>query len=331
MYTATLGFFLLGLLAAMAGGYFGAAIGANFAFTLTGVLILFSWGIFAGTGSDIGFIYAAFGPLMGPHVAFAGGVAAAAYAAKRDDTADGRDVSTPQARHGRVDILLVGAAFGVFGYLFNLGLGFIPWFGTHVDTVALTVFTSAVVARLMFGGSLMNPEKYNDAPSFFGKIAPNETDHWLRYQEKPSQYLPLGFFAGILAAAAAVVLSHMVPGASAWAQTLPFAISAVIIGFLILGAPMPVQHHITIIAGLAAVKFLPVIAGSGFSWEGEWGSSQWLTAIGAVLIGAVFGMVSAFLGEIQSRLFHQRGKTHIDPPAAAIWIGTLLVLVLSGN
>lgn len=331
MFTETIALFLLGLIAASAGGYFGAAIGANFAFTLTGVTILFAWGIYASTGSDVGFNYAAFGPFMGPHVAFAGGVAAAAYAYKKGYIEDGRDASTPLARLGRVDVLLVGAAFGVFGYLFNIGLSFIPWFGGHIDSVALTVFTSGVLARVLFAGSLMTPEKYNQSSSFLGKIAPNDTDHWLRYQEKPSQFLTLGFFAGLLAAAVSVMLAHFVPGADAWAQTLPFAISAIIIGFLILGAPMPVQHHITIIAGLAAVKFMPVLAGAGFAWNGPWDDALWFTAIGAIGIGAVFGMVSAFLGEIQSRLFHQRGRSHIDPPAAAIWIGTLLVLTLSGN
>ena len=94
---------------------------------------------------------------------------------------------------------------------------------------------------------------------------------------------------------------------------------------------MPVQHHITIIGGLAAVKFMPVLAGAGFEWNATWTSASWMVAIGAVLIGCVFGMISAFLGEFQSQLFHQRGTTHVDPPAATIWVSTLLVLTLSGN
>ena len=80
MFTSDIAIFLLGLIAAIFGGYFGAAIGGNFAFTLTGFMILFSWGIFAVGGSDIGFNYVAFGPVMGPHITFAAGVAGAAYA-----------------------------------------------------------------------------------------------------------------------------------------------------------------------------------------------------------------------------------------------------------
>ena len=295
-------------------------------------MILFSWGIFAVGGSDIGFNYVAFGPVMGPHITFAAGVAGAAYAMHKGLIESGRDASSPLARLGRLDVLLVGAAFGAFGYLFNIGLSFIPWFGSHIDTVALTVFTSNVLARLIWGNGLLSPQNYNKgATSFMKKIAPNDTYFWLRYQEKPGQYLPLGFFAGGMAAAVSIMLAHYVQGGSAWAQTLPFAISAIIIGFLILGAEMPVQHHITIIGGLAAVKFMPVLAGAGFEWNATWTSATWMVAIGAVLIGCVFGMISAFLGEFQSQLFHQRGTTHVDPPAAAIWVSTLLVLTLSGN
>ena len=332
MFTSDIAIFLLGLIAALFGGYFGAAIGGNFAFTLTGFMILFSWGIFAVGGSDIGFNYVAFGPVMGPHITFAAGVAGAAYAMHKGLIESGRDASSPLARLGRLDVLLVGAAFGAFGYLFNIGLSFIPWFGSHIDTVALTVFTSNVLARLIWGNGLLSPQNYNKgATSFMKKIAPNDTYFWLRYQEKPGQYLPLGFFAGGMAAAVSIMLAHYVQGGSAWAQTLPFAISAIIIGFLILGAEMPVQHHITIIGGLAAVKFMPVLAGAGFEWNATWTSATWMVAIGAVLIGCVFGMISAFLGEFQSQLFHQRGTTHVDPPAAAIWVSTLLVLTLSGN
>ena len=112
MFTSDIAIFLLGLIAAIFGGYFGAAIGGNFAFALTGFMILVSWGIFVGSGSDIGFNYLAFGPVMGPHITFAAGCAAAAYAMHKGLIESGRDATSPLARLGRVDVLLVGAAFG---------------------------------------------------------------------------------------------------------------------------------------------------------------------------------------------------------------------------
>ena len=83
--------------------------------------------------------------------------------------------------------------------------------------------------------------------------------------------------------------------------------------FLSLGLSFPVTHHITIIAGLGALTFLPIVGGN---------------AILATVIGAVFGMLSAWSAELFARLWHDHGNTHIDPPAAAIWPMTTVVLTL---
>ena len=163
--------YLFGLAVAVAGGFFGAAIGGNFAFAITGFTVLTSFGIYLGTESTAGFTYLAFGPFAGPHIAFAGGVGAAAYAARRG-YADGKDATSPLARLGKPDVLWVGAAFGVFGYVVQNLITKIPWFGSHTDSVALTVVLSAVVARLVAGGNFLNREKFNDSTSFLGKIAP---------------------------------------------------------------------------------------------------------------------------------------------------------------
>ena len=95
MFTTSVGVFVFGLLATIAGGAVGAAIGGNYAFVLTGFCVLASWGVFAATGNTFGLDYLAFGPFMGPHVAFAGGVAAAIYARYRGRLGDGKDVNTP--------------------------------------------------------------------------------------------------------------------------------------------------------------------------------------------------------------------------------------------
>ena len=152
MFTTSVGVFVFGLLATIAGGAVGAAIGGNYAFVLTGFCVLASWGVFAATGNTFGLDYLAFGPFMGPHIAFAGGVAAAIYARYRGHLGDGKDVNTPLAGIGHPDILCVGAAFGIFGYLCQIGISNIPWFGKHTDPVALTVLLSGLLARLIFGG-----------------------------------------------------------------------------------------------------------------------------------------------------------------------------------
>ena len=117
MFTASLGIFLLGLLAAAAGGFFGAAIGGNFAFALTGFCVLFAWGIAVtpvgstlGIDPSIAFNYIAFGPFVGPHITFAAGAAAAAYAAHKGYIPSGKDATSPLAGLGRPSVLMVGSA-----------------------------------------------------------------------------------------------------------------------------------------------------------------------------------------------------------------------------
>lgn len=334
MFTASFGIFLLGLLASLAGGFVGAAIGGNFAFVLTGFNVLVAWGLFAGAGTTIGFDYLAFGPFAGPYVMFAGGAAAAAYAWKKGYLESAKDINSPLAGIGKLDVLLVGALFGMFGYLFQIGVSYIPWFGKHTDSVALTVVVSALVARVLFGsktgsGSILNPEKYNNASGFMGKIAPTPESQWLPWQEKFGYLVGLGGFFGAFAAGASIMLGHYIPGAAGLANSFPFAISAIIILFLIMGFNMPVQHHITNIGGLAGVMFLPVIAGANFDWNGTWGSGDWTKAAIAILVGALFGILSGWLCEFFARVWYDRGTTHVDPPASAIWIMNTVVVGLA--
>ncbi|QAY64801.1 hypothetical protein ET495_07595 [Xylanimonas allomyrinae] len=311
------GFFIL---ASLAGGFLGAAIGANFAFGLTGITVLLGLASLAGTGSTAVLDYIAFGPFTGPHVAFAGGVAAAAYAAKRGYCDDGKDATTPLARLGKPDVLLVGALFGAGGYIVQTGIFHLPWFGAHTDPVALTVVISAIVARVAFGKSrslfdLRRPAGRDLAPRGLAAIAPDDKFAWVRYQERPAQFLTLGLFSGAAAAGASLWLHDAFPAIAeaGTAHVFPFAISAVTIIFLILGAPMPVTHHMTITGALAAVTFLPIV-GHNVSV--------------ALLIGAAAGALAAAIGELCSRGMHIRGTTHFDPPAAAIWPTTTVILGL---
>ncbi|WP_257477729.1 hypothetical protein [Acidipropionibacterium jensenii] len=354
MFTASLGVFLFGLLAAIAGGAVGAAIGGNYAFVMTGFMVLASWGIFAATGSTFGFDFLAFGPFFGPYVAFAGGVAGAIYARYKGYMTDGKDVNSPLAGLGKPDILFVGSLFGVFGYLVQIGISKLPWFGTHTDSVALTVLISGLAARWIFGandrklfaGSLHNPELFHeDATSFPAKIKPGPNGRWLEWQEKPSQLLTIGSLFGVFAGTASLFLAANVGAyltskgfanhlAAANANSFAFGVSAIIILFLITNRNMPVQHHVTNIAGLAAVQFFPLLMGSTFAaykwtYTSSWDSHTWMMALVALLIAAVFGIVAAVLAELAARLWYDRGTSHIDPPAASIWISNTIVVSLA--
>lgn len=352
---------LFGLIAALGGGFFGAAIGGNFSFVITGFTVLLGLGVAAFSGGhapDAGVASAvsgtvfgnlAFGPFTGPHVAFGGAVAGAAYAAKKGYSDSGKDIVQPLARLGKPDVLLVGALFGAVGFVLQKLFSLIPWYGSHGDSVAITVFTSALLVRMIFGAnatdpqhgsSLLNPEKYGKD----SKFAPRDDAGWLRFMETPAQLLPLGFFVGLLAAFSAIMLANTVPGIGGNANVFPFAISAVTIFFLNIGYNIPVTHHITNIAGLGAIMFYPIFTGQHpASAAGGFNAAVFNTtvplnygaAIGAVIVGGLFGVMSAFICEWGARFFYNRGTTHIDPPAFAIFISNTIVwivaLIVSGT
>lgn len=306
---------LFWLIAAAGGGFFGAAIGGNFAFGFTGILILLGFGVTMATGSDVAFNYLAFGPVFGPHIAFAGAAAAAAYAAKKgrlQDTGKGRDINTALAGLGEPDVLLVGSLFGMLGYVINTLIAMIPWFGTHTDTVALTVVIQGLITRLLFSST-----------GIFGWVSKLDGDRrWIVWQEKPSQWITIGALGGLFGAGAATMVYYhasalLDPDTAATlmanAKTLPFAISAITIFLLVFGVTIPVSHHITIIGGLAGVTFFEATQ----------------SGVLALILGAVFGVMSAAIAELGNRLCYAHGDTHIDPPAFAIWPSTTIVIVLS--
>lgn len=303
-------FDVLSLLLAAGGGFFAAAIGGLHAFVFTGFLVLAGQAVIMGGGTPDLLTYGAFGPLFGPHISFAGGVAAVAYAARSGKEVGGKDIGVPLIGIERPDVLMVGAGFGMIGYVIQFLLAKIPGIGGLWDSVALTVILSAFIVRLAFGRSSI----FGNLPegSGWGRFAPRDDAAWVRWHEKTVPNVVLGLFTGLLAGGVCLKLAEFYPH---WAQagaayTFVFGISAMSLLFLSLGLSFPVTHHMTIIGALAALKFLPIVGGH---------------PIPAMFIGAVAGMCSALVAELFARLWHDHGNTHIDPPAAAIWPMTLVV------
>src|SRR5258708_35725409 len=108
---------------AFAGGFLGAALGASAGFLFTGVFVLIGAAIAASGGGKEFIGNVAFGPLLGPHVCFAAGAAAAAYAASRGVHGTGRDIGRGLAGLNRLDVLIVGGVFGALGFMLNAVFG----------------------------------------------------------------------------------------------------------------------------------------------------------------------------------------------------------------
>jgi hypothetical protein len=326
--------FLVLLLTALAGGAFGAAIGALPSFIFTGFLVFLGEGL-AILQREVGIVAEAvpqgelavgltgtigFGPITGPHIAFAGGVAASAYAGKKYpemEPADwdyhfGKDIL--YAFGTKPDILAVGAVFGALGMLVARIAGGL---GVPTDGIALSVVLTALVARVTFGYPLvgrpagsgfldMTPferEQLHAAadggsPEHAGRLA---TEPWLPHQYKWVGVTAIGVVGGLLAG-------------YLWLQTesifMGYAISAMSLLFLQLGVEkIPVTHHITLMGSVGAVLALPAF------------ESQ----LAALLVAGAFGAVSGLVGEASQRVLYSHSGTHVDPPAMAIAVVMFVV------
>jgi len=316
------------LFAAFAGGAFGAAIGALPAFAFTGLMVIAGEAanlIGQAVAGDVSVAITssvAFGPVFGPHISFAGGAAAAAYAARQGYMDTGFDFHMAKDityAHGtKVDVLVVGGLFGILGALIRqVSAGFgLPW-----DPIAMGVTLSALFHRLMLGfpvvGTVRSDGLFDMSP--FGRGERREVggrfsiEPWLPHQYRWGSVAFLGVVAGLLGAYAAIETGS---------PFLAFGISAASLLFLNLGVEkFPVTHHITLPASTAALAVLA--SGSGVEAALLSGGSNLL----ALIVGGLFGLICAIFAEAFQRVFYAHGDTHWDPPAAAIVFGTLLIAV----
>jgi hypothetical protein len=197
------------LAAAFGSGMFAAAVGALPAFIMCGFLVLANLPEMA------------FGPYFGPHISFAGAVAATAFAGRKD-LVNSKDILAPLVKYNNGSVLFVGGLFAAGGMAVNKLLAN---FATPVDTIALTVGISGLVAGLIFGrGKLLAPYKLPDASTAFFLLL-------------------LGLGVGLISGYAAVVGKNVLLGFGVAAASLIF------LQFLGVG---PVTHHIALSAAYAA-------------------------------------------------------------------------------
>ncbi|MFC7175880.1 hypothetical protein [Halosegnis marinus] len=321
MPTAALADALALAVVAFAGGAFGAALGALPSFTFCGFLVvagetykLAGRNIADGAVESVGFVDAlAFGPLFGPHVAFGGGAAAAAYLATRDEMpvegfayAPAKRVTTGLGT--RPDALAVGGAFGVLGHLVATGSAALS---LPYDPVAMGVVVSALAHRAVFGYALVGARD-----GLFDMNRPG-AEPWLPYMTRWPNVVAVGLAGGALGG----YVAHRTGSVF-----LAFGLSVAILVFVNAGvARIPVTHHITLPASTAVLAAIPGplsslspadIAATMPLWE-------------AVALGAVFGLLGAVFGELSQRVLYAHADTHLDPPAASIVVTSFVVAMLA--
>jgi hypothetical protein len=344
---------LLGIVAAFAGGFFGAMIGGLLSFVLMGFLVLAGLAVaIAGGGSEC-LLAAAWGPIFGPQVGLLGGAIAAAYAKWRGYVADGKQIAVPLVVIERLDVLVVGGFAGVFGYLLAALVRLVPRLGGHFDAIAVSISLTMILARLVFGrtgllgfraseskagsntesgASILADEsamQKSAASSAWNwkNLRPTKTNFWLPYQSRLSHVGVQGLVVGALAAIVTLDFMIRFPHAAGVVHEFAFAISAISLLGMLFALPMPVTHHITLPAATAvSLSFLqssPIILIGGIP---ELHISVWLPLL---LLGAVVGALGGLLGELFSRLWLIRGDTLIDPPTLtnAVLLTALSILL----
>lgn len=334
-------------IAAAAGGMLGAAIGALPAFTLAGLVIVAGEAattigrsladaapavdpssplVATGLTGSIGL-----GPLLGPHVAFAGGIAAAAFAADRGYMPIDGEYHPAKAIDLSLGaepvVLLVGGAFGAFGYAVAVVSRSV--LSLPLDPVALGIVVSGFTARLAFGYPLVGRPRagwldmspYDRGETRAGSDRP-AVEPFLPYQSEWLHNLVLGAGVGVLS------------GYIAWRTASPFlafGLAIVTFGFVVIDTwRPPITLHMALPASIAALAMLPADVGLA-AMTPELVQAE-VAFIDALAVGGVFGALAGVAGELAARVFYAHGDTHLDPPACAIVATTLLIglLVLAG-
>ena len=300
---------IFALVAAFGGGVFGASVGALPAFILTGVVAIIG-GIASvfGTVVDGNLVVAAdyvtnmaFGSFLGPHVAFAGGVAAAAYAKKIGASENGADIATSCNGYGNPSILAVGGVFGIIGYIIAAIVLFI--FGTVLpigtDNPGMTVFISGCIARLAFGKRGLLSDANVRAPLSKGGALGNML------------LISIGY--AIVVSGVYVVLAGTVKDVAVLSNyhVVIFGLAAVSLVFAEMGQPLYGWHHIGIISAEGAMAGY-AIGGAGM----------------AMILGIVMGLVAGILQDFETCFMNSDVDSHIDGPAFAIFISTIIISII---
>ena len=286
---------LFNILAAFGAGALAASIGAVNAFIMTGILAIVA-GVGTCLGVDTGFTAAvAFGTVLGPHMSFAAGAAATAFAKKKGYIDNGCALGQGLAFLGKADVLVVGGVFGIIAYLIadfvvaKIFGGLIP-FGT--DNPGMTVVISGIIARLCFTDNGIKSKN----PTLLAK------------GDALVALLVRAIALSLMAGGTGVALDAAGYSLAGWNLIL-FGLAAVSLLF----PGMASWHHIGIISGYATM--IGVGAGLG--------------GFGVVVLAVVAGILVALLCNMENCLINTEVDSHIDGEGFSICLMTIVLNVVA--
>ncbi|NVN91977.1 MAG: hypothetical protein HXX11_15435 [Desulfuromonadales bacterium] len=310
------------LLLCFGGGIVGAALGGLFSFVICGLLVLAGCFAVLNGGSEFLLLQAGLGPIFGPQAGgFVAGTVAATYAVgirRNLSSGSAKDILSPLVGTSW-DVLLVGGVAAVAGHLMVQLFGQIPVV-KQADCIALSVVVAQVAARLLFLREM--PWGNRESIREHGYMGTNSGAlSWVPWMAEPGRLaifsLGVGLLSGAIAMGTKTVLDPMLAkglvsptGAFVVPLILAWGIAAVSLVGLELGAgeiqKFPVWHCQAVLSALAFLLF------------------------GSLAAAAVVGVLAGLLQEMTARMMWNHGNSHIDPPAGAIAVGTLILNLAHG-
>jgi len=296
---------ILALIAAFGGGVLGAYMGALPSFIMTGFFALVGGiGVAAGIPAAGFAVDMAFGSFLAPNIAFAGGVAAAAYARKKGVMENGADITTALYGLGEPDVLLVGGCTGIIGFIIASLISMTP-LGPMTDVPGLCVVILGICTRLIFGETGLT-----------GKYTGTEKRQWFTggkgFMNNLVWSLGLGLTVSFIAAVLSNSYTETWEALSGIYPVVCFGFSAITLIFTQTGSAVPGSHHITLPAATAAVV--------GITAFGPYGA----------FLGVVFAVIGAMLGNWAECTLNSYCDSHIDPPGFTIFILIIIISILRG-
>ncbi len=310
------------LMLCFGGGIVGAALGGLLSFVIVGLIVLAGCFVILTGGSDFLLLQVGLGAVFGPQAGgFVAGTVAAAYAAgvrKNLPSGSAKDILSPLIGTSW-DVLLVGGLAAVAGHLMVQLFGQIP-FIKQADCIALSVAVAQVAARLLFVREM--PWGRLDSIRDHGYLGTNSGSlSWVPWMAQPGRLVVFSLGVGLLSGAIAMgtksaldpmVAKGLVSATAAFVVPLIFAwgIAAVSLIGLQLGAgdiqKVPVWHCQAVLSALAFLLF------------------------GSIGAAALVGVLAGLLQELMARAVWNHGSSHVDPPASAIAVGTLILNLAHG-
>lgn len=308
------------LLMCFGGGVIGASLGGLFSFVMVGFIVLAGCAVILMGGSDFLLFQVGLGPIFGPHVGgFTAGVVAATYASglrKNHPGGAAKDILSP-LMDSSWDVLLVGGLSAVAGHLLLQVLVRIPVINM-TDCVASTVVIMALLARLLFQKEL--PWGNADSIREAGYLGTKEgAISWCPWNMDLGKLIVLGFGVAVFSGAMAMLISKAldplvaagtVSASAAFISAIIFvwALAAIALAGMNLGTgsvqKFPVWHAHAILGAIAFMFFHSLV------------------------IAGLVGIATSLLQELMARMFWNHGSNHVDPPACAIAVGTLVLNVI---